>query len=167
MFKSNYSILTTTIFLTIQNEILNLSYLKNKKGILKIEQIHIIKFGIILISKNKNEINLKSYLSLNLIPNETKKIIFFKILSSLNECHKHRIAHRDIKLENVIIDSQLNITIIDFGSSVYLPNKKYVLTNNLIGTWLYTPPEIFLHTVYDRKIICFIILYILILVLRF
>lgn len=39
--------------------------------------------------------------------------------------HKRSISHRDIKLENLLLsDDNLDVKIIDFGFSIYAPNKR-------------------------------------------
>ena len=47
-----------------------------------------------------------------------------QILSALNHCHKCKIAHMDIKLQNVVIDDYLNAKLIDFSISLDYKNKK-------------------------------------------
>mmetsp|Transcript_17348 Transcript_17348/g.17030 ORF Transcript_17348/g.17030 Transcript_17348/m.17030 type:complete len:91 (+) Transcript_17348:1272-1544(+) len=43
------------------------------------------------------------------------KTIFRKILEGVDYLHRSNIAHRDLKLENIIIDKSKNVKIIDFG----------------------------------------------------
>lgn len=52
-----------------------------------------------------------------------KKWITFQILCALNQCHKHKICHGDIKLENILITSWNWILLSDFASfkPTYLP----------------------------------------------
>ena len=47
-----------------------------------------------------------------------------QILSALNYCHKCKIAHMDVKLQNVVIDDYLNAKLIDFSISLDYKNKK-------------------------------------------
>ena len=46
------------------------------------------------------------------------KYIMKQIFSVLSKLHEEGIAHRDIKLENVMVDEKMNIKIIDFGFAV-------------------------------------------------
>ena len=54
--------------------------------------------------------------------------------------HKQGMAHRDIKLENILIKKNYEIKIIDFGFGMYNPENK--LQKFFCGTPNYMPPEI-------------------------
>jgi carbon catabolite-derepressing protein kinase len=55
-------------------------------------------------------------------------------------CHRHGIAHRDLKLENILVDEHNNIKIIDFGLSNLMKDGKYVKTP--CGSPNYAAPEV-------------------------
>jgi len=46
---------------------------------------------------------------------EECKLLFKQLLHGLQHCHAKGIAHRDIKLENLIVDIDKKLTILDFG----------------------------------------------------
>ena len=68
------------------------------------------------------------------------KEIFTQIIRGIHYCHSNNIYHRDIKLENLIIDNQRNVKIIDFGFGTRGPKTK--ILNFFCGTPSYMPPEI-------------------------
>lgn len=59
---------------------------------------------------------LKSKPNRQISEDEAKKI-FAQLINALSYLHSKCIAHRDIKLENVMLDSQGNVKLIDFGFS--------------------------------------------------
>jgi serine/threonine protein kinase len=82
---------------------------------------------------------LKSKTNRRLEENECRQI-FSQIVSAVSHCHSKNICHRDIKLENIIVDEWHNIKLIDFGfGTVTVENK---LQNFFCGTPSYMPPEI-------------------------
>ena len=66
--------------------------------------------------------------------------VFTEIVNGLQYCHDKAIAHRDIKLENVLLDEQKNIKIIDFGfATQIIAGQK---SRMFCGTPSYMAPEI-------------------------
>lgn len=66
--------------------------------------------------------------------------IYKQMMSALSYCHSKCVAHRDIKLENIMLDSKGNVKIIDFGFSTCIPNDKKIKI--FCGTPSYMAPEI-------------------------
>ena len=73
------------------------------------------------------------------------KVIFAKILKGIQACHKKGICHRDIKMNNILIDSNFTPKICDFGFATENNNH---LTEYL-GTEDCAAPEIWLNIPYD------------------
>ena len=75
-----------------------------------------------------------------------------QILDGLEYCHNCKIAHMDIKPENIVVDEFLNFKIIDFSYSFNYKNKEpnEIIKLPFIGTDLYMPLEI----LESEKIIC-------------
>ncbi|XP_048193649.1 sperm motility kinase 4A-like [Perognathus longimembris pacificus] len=78
---------------------------------------------------------------------ELARPIFWQILGGVKYCHDHCIAHRDLKAENVLLNSRGIAKISDFGLSTrFLPRQEL---QRVCGTMTYWPPEIFKHQKYQ------------------
>ena len=68
---------------------------------------------------------------------------FTQILSGLRHMHRLGVAHRDIKLENIMLNSQGNeACLIDFNLSDVVPPGGSSLSTELKGTRSYAAPEV-------------------------
>jgi MAP/microtubule affinity-regulating kinase len=90
-------------------------------------------FGISLLQYIKARPN-------RVVSDRVCKILVKQMLSGLHYLHENSICHRDIKLENILIEKNLSIKIIDFGFGMLNPQKK--LLSFFCGTPSYMPPEI-------------------------
>ncbi|KAF6775941.1 hypothetical protein AHF37_04539 [Paragonimus kellicotti] len=72
---------------------------------------------------------------------KTAREKFRQILSAVEYCHQKCIIHRDLKMENLLLDSDLNIKLADFGfANEYQVGKKL---NTFCGSPPYAAPELF------------------------
>ena len=108
------------------------------------------KRQIFLIMEYIGHMSLHSYLKSKpgrrLDEKEAKKL-FFQIVQAVNYCHAKNIVHRDIKLENILLDENMTIKVIDFGFSITIPASKKL--NIFCGTPSYMAPEIVNKTLYN------------------
>ncbi|ORY04416.1 hypothetical protein K493DRAFT_205793 [Basidiobolus meristosporus CBS 931.73] len=74
------------------------------------------------------------------ISEEKAKQYFQQIVAALSYCHSYSITHRDIKIENILVDKEDNIKLIDFGLANFY-NRNAVL-KTACGSLPYTAPEI-------------------------
>ncbi|KAL9229747.1 hypothetical protein vseg_005181 [Gypsophila vaccaria] len=85
--------------------------------------------------------------------NEDEARFFFQqLISGVSYCHAMQVCHRDLKLENTLLDGSPapRLKICDFGyskSSVYHSQPK-----STVGTPAYIAPEVLLRKEYDGKI---------------
>jgi len=76
---------------------------------------------------------------------KTAKFLFRQIILGIKHIHSNKIVHRDIKLENILIDLNNNIKICDFGIGRILTSSKQLL-HDKCGTPMYMAPEILLSS---------------------
>ena len=71
-------------------------------------------------------------------------VLFYcsEILCALSALHTRKIIYRDMKPDNVMIDSEGHIKLIDFGFSKLLEQKTNFRTRTNCGTIGYTAPEV-------------------------
>ncbi|CAL8100943.1 unnamed protein product [Orchesella dallaii] len=71
----------------------------------------------------------------------------FQLASALSYCHSKNVLHRDIKPENILIGTDGEIKIGDFGWSVHAPSSK---RETVCGTLDYLPPEMVEGRAHDK-----------------
>ena len=136
----------------VSNEIEILKRVSHK-NIIKLKEVIELKDHILLIQELFIGISLYQYYhkhwkseDLSKEKEKTYKIILKQIFEAINYLHINNIAHLDIKLENILINKNLEIKLIDFGFGVYDPKKG--LNHFFGGTPNYRSPEIVLKRPY-------------------
>ena len=77
----------------------------------------------------------------------TAKVIFKQILHGLHHCHINKVLHRDIKLDNILLDAKGNVKLGDFGVSKIVADDEIIIMDQC-GTPAYIAPEILLDLGY-------------------
>ncbi|CAH1130031.1 unnamed protein product [Ceutorhynchus assimilis] len=72
-----------------------------------------------------------------------------QIADALKYCHVRNIIHRDLKPENLLLGSNGEIKIADFGWSVHTPSSR---RTTICGTLDYLPPEMVNGNSHDEKV---------------
>eukprot|EP01114_Cavostelium_apophysatum_P005410 TRINITY_DN1635_c0_g1_i1.p1 TRINITY_DN1635_c0_g1~~TRINITY_DN1635_c0_g1_i1.p1 ORF type:complete len:642 (+),score=120.86 TRINITY_DN1635_c0_g1_i1:150-2075(+) len=67
---------------------------------------------------------------------------FEQIANAVKYCHQRGVIHRDLKLDNVMLDKEGNCKLIDFGLSNFMETGK--MRSTFCGTPAYAPPEMIL-----------------------
>jgi serine/threonine protein kinase len=80
--------------------------------------------------------------------NQSKKLIFKQVAQACTYMHSLLIAHRDLKAENILIDSHYKVYLVDFGFSMKM-DPESPLTSDHCGSTEYCSPEIVMRLEYD------------------
>eukprot|EP00039_Didymoeca_costata_P006941 m.94831 g.94831 ORF g.94831 m.94831 type:complete len:521 (-) comp13462_c0_seq2:147-1709(-) len=75
-----------------------------------------------------------------------------QLFLALKECHDKNIVHRDVKLENLMLDEEVNpaIKLADFGLAVILENGPRQF--GLAGSPAYVAPEVLYNQTYGKPV---------------
>jgi serine/threonine protein kinase len=71
----------------------------------------------------------------------------FIVATAVEHCHLHGVSHRDLKPDNILLDSNFNIKVADFGLSA-INGDTSALLQTACGTMAYMAPEILRKTPY-------------------
>ena len=122
----------------------NLMKKLNHPNITKILELFEDKEYILIIMEYINGGNLFSFLKKHRkVSEKTAKLLYRQIILGIKYMHEQGIVHRDIKLENILIDLNNNIKICDFGIGRVLSSPEQPLFDQC-GTPMYIAPEILL-----------------------
>ncbi|PKI76437.1 hypothetical protein CRG98_003157 [Punica granatum] len=146
-----------------KNRIINLKItyqIKREIGTLKLlKHPNVVRLHEVLASKTKIYMVLEYVTGGELfdkIANKGKlsesegRRLFQQLIDGVSYCHNKGVYHRDLKLENVLVDSRGNIKITDFGLSA-LPQhyREDGLLHTTCGSPNYVAPEVLSNRGYD------------------
>uniref|UniRef100_A0A672LF07 non-specific serine/threonine protein kinase n=2 Tax=Sinocyclocheilus grahami TaxID=75366 RepID=A0A672LF07_SINGR len=109
--------------------------------IISIHEVFENKEKIVIVMEYASKGDLYDYICDKQRVSESQARHFFRqIVSAVHYCHRNGIVHRDLKLENILLDDNGNIKIADFGLSNLYQGDKFLQT--YCGSPLYASPEI-------------------------
>ena len=122
--------------------------LSNSNNVVKFFETYETKKHICIVMEYICAGDLLSYIKKrSKLTEPVSKFIFKQIILALQYIHSHNIVHRDIKLDNILIDLDNNIKICDFGVSKII--KKGDIMVEQCGTPAYIAPEILKNRGYE------------------
>jgi serine/threonine protein kinase len=77
--------------------------------------------------------------SMGAMGEDAGRFFLHQMLDSVEFMHSRRVVHRDLKLENILVDDNLNLKLADFGFACY---KNIDALSSYRGTMTYMAPEI-------------------------
>jgi len=96
--------------------------------------------------------NLKDFIRLHApVPPAIAVSILTQILRVLSLCHAKHVVHRDLKPQNIIVDSEHLVRLLDFGISRMTTLSDLTQTGTSLGSPEYMAPELFATNTYDPR----------------
>ncbi|KAI1285968.1 Testis-specific serine/threonine-protein kinase 1 [Halotydeus destructor] len=123
-------------------------------NIIKVYEIIQSKTTVVVIMEFASRGTLTERLKNGPLTEEKAREYFSKIVVALVYLHDKAIAHRDLKLENILLDEKDNPKLTDFSYSIVCQNKQIKdgavqLSRTFCGTLPYLAPEILQEKEYD------------------
>ena len=81
---------------------------------------------------------------------DTIKFFITQVIMGIGRLHENGIMHRDLKLENLMLDINGYVKIIDFGLAKRLNPQD--VANTVCGTPFYYAPELISLQSYDKSV---------------
>jgi serine/threonine protein kinase len=133
--------------LRLRREIDSMKLLKHK-SIIRLYEIMETSKLICLVTEYAINGELYHYiLRKNRLSEREARYIFKQIVDAINYCHLNKIVHRDVKVENLLMDSNRQVKLADFGFSSKFSSDE--LLDVYCGSPPYCAPELYLAKLYD------------------
>jgi serine/threonine protein kinase len=132
---------TAALKKTVEQEVRILKKLRHD-GIVKLFEVIETPRAIHMVMEYSPGGNMQQLVrALKRIGEERARPLFAQMVEAVDYCHSQRVCHRDLKLENFVLDrTQQRVQLIDFGLSVIWRPEQPLYKS--YGTPCYTAPEI-------------------------
>ncbi|CAN6251665.1 unnamed protein product [Urochloa humidicola] len=119
-----------------------------------IHEVMATKRSIFVVMEFVDGGSLDSYLTLRAagrgLAEPSARRVFHQLVSALDYCHSLGVYHRDVKPDNILVDSAGNIKVADFGLSALADAaRREAPLHTVCGTPMFIAPEVFLRRGYD------------------
>jgi serine/threonine protein kinase len=134
----------------IEKEVSILQKLNSAPFVIKLFEVFEDQFYVFLAFEYAENGDLGKYFEVKRLFSESRlKSFMHKVFVGMHHVHQQNVIHRDIKLDNLLLDKKMNPKICDFGiSSIFVEGVKITDTG---GTPAFLAPEVILN---EGKICC-------------
>ena len=115
----------------------------NHPGIVKVYDVSVTDKIQYMVMEYVDGVTLKEYLSLRGGPLTWKETLHFitQVLEALSHAHSKGVVHRDVKPQNIMLQSNGQVKLMDFGIARFSQAENYALGDKAIGSVHYISPE--------------------------
>ena len=125
---------------SVKQEINILKTVKHKHIVQLYEVLQTPRHIFIIMEYCEGKDLLDYILTKNKLSEEESLKFFQQLINALFYLHSQNIAHRDIKIDNMLLDRNRNLKLVDFGLSTKYPDDN--LLDQPCGTVVYAAPEV-------------------------
>lgn len=134
--------------------------------IVKLDQVQEDDQNVFFVMELCGGGNISDYLDGKPISEMLARFYFQQIVEGVEYCHENGVAHRDLKLDNILLDNNANIKITDFGHAGIYKSGWDVFQTPLVGGLCHLAPEQILghsysgekHDVWSLGVILYVLL---------
>ena len=127
----------------IDNEVAILQKLSSTPYVIKLYEVFEDQFSVFLVFEYAENGDLVKFFHAKQLFSERRlKLFVHKIFIGMEKLHALNIIHRDLKLDNILLDKNLNPKICDFGISNQIEKNAKIYDTG--GTPAYLAPEVIL-----------------------
>ena len=84
------------------------------------------------------------------IPEDQARVILSEVVVALQHMHKYGYIHRDVKVENIMLDAEGHVKLVDYGLAIEFNGDEHEMPMSPMGSLLYMAPELLSERVGGR-----------------
>lgn len=143
-------ILKVGLDIQIKREISAMKMLRHA-NVLQVYEVMASKTNIYMVLEYAKGGELFKKVAKGRLKEDIARWVFQQLISAVDFCHRRGVYHRDLKLENLLLDELGNLKVSDFGLSTLVESSTQDggLLKTICGTPAYVAPEVISRKGYD------------------
>ena len=113
----------------------------DNENIIKVLDFGTFKNFFYISFEHFESVTLREIIKNNKLSDNEKLQLLIQLLKALSVAHQNQIIHRDIKPENILVNSNLELKIADFGLALVMNETNITNSSSIVGTPSYMAPE--------------------------